>query len=691
MLKKYTHTYKRAIMLLCILISGIVITACNNDDDGIGNITQLNSFGPSPALRGGDLRFIGVNLDKVTTIILPGNVEVTSFKEKTSSLIVIEVPEETVEGKVILKTSNGDIETKTILGISEPITIESIEPIVVRPGDVITIKGTYLNLIDKVAFSDNKVVADFESQSKSEIKVKVPHDAQTGNLILITPVEDEGEIPIEVVSEVELEVILPEATSLSPNPVKAGDDLTIKGTDLNLATAIVFVGGSRVEQEDFELTEEGDIVVKVPSNAQDGKIKLVAPSLVEAESSEELTMVEPTIGSVSGISSNLAKNGGNITVIGTDLDLITSVTFGGEKSGEILDGGTATEITVKVPKDAAEDVVTFGTDANKSIATEDILTLVKPMIASVSPATVKTMEDITIDGEDLDLVAQVIFSGDVEGAIVTSSETQLIVTVPPRSESGTISLVMTNGDEIESSQSLTIEAGNVPTVTSMPATAKPGEMITIEGTKLDLAVDIIFPNNVKATTFGVKTATKLEVVVPAEAEIGTGRITFVTIIGEITESPQINIVGDIAYYIYDDALSSDWQKWDGWGTSEQDMANTEHVKKGSSAIKVIYNSDSWGAFQLHPLAPETALDGYTTLVLSIYGGDGSDGQSMAISGKNAAQVEFAGTTITVVEGEYTTFEIPFADLGNPDGIYELWIKNNSADAYTVYLDEIGLR
>src|SRR5690606_3364959 len=131
----------------------------------------------------------------------------------------------------------------------------------------------------------------------------------------------------------------------------------------------------------------------------------------------------------------------------------------------------ATEITVKVPKDAAEDVVTFGTDANKSIATEDILTLVKPMIASVSPATVKTMEDITIDGEDLDLVAQVIFSGDVEGAIVTSSETQLIVTVPPRSESGTISLVMTNGDEIESSQSLTIEAGNVPTVTSMPATA----------------------------------------------------------------------------------------------------------------------------------------------------------------------------------------------------------------------------
>lgn len=678
-------------MLLCILVSGIIMTACNKDDDAVGSATHLNSFGPSPALRGGDLKFIGVNLDKVTKIILPGNVEVTSFKEKTSSLIVIEVPEETVEGKVILQTANGDIETKTILGISEPITIKSIEPAVVRPGEVISIKGTYLNLIEKVTFSDSKVVTAFESKSKTEIKVKVPNDAQTGKLILTTPVEDEEEIPLEVESEMELEVILPKATTLSPNPIKAGADLTIKGTDLGLATAIVFVGGSRVVKEDFELTEEGDIVVAVPANAQDGKIKLVAPSLVEAESSEDLTMIEPTIAAVSGVSPNLAKTGGNITVTGTDLDLITSVTFGGDKSGDILEGGTATEITVSVPEDATEDVVTFGTDANKSIATEDILTLIKPTIASISPLTVKTMEDIAIAGENLDIVAKVIFTGDVEGTIVSTSETQLVVTVPPRSESGVVSLVMTNGDEIESSQSLTIEAGDVPTVTSMPATAKPGEMITIEGTKLDLAVDVIFPNNVKATTFGIKSATKLEVVVPAEAEIGTGRITFVTIIGEITESPQINIVGDIAYYIYDDALSSDWQQWGGWGTSLQDMANTEHVKKGSSAIKVVYDSDSWGAFQLHPLAPETALDGYTTFVLSVYGGDGSDGQSMGISGKNAAEVEFAGTTITVVEGEYTTFEIPFADLGNPDGIYELWIKNNTTAAYTIYIDEIGLR
>src|SRR5699024_6293205 len=146
------------LMLLCLLISGVALTACNNDDEDPSNMIQLKSFGPSPALRGGELKFIGTNLDEVTSIVLPGNVEITSFKSKSSELIVIEVPEETVEGVVVLKTPDGDIASKTILGISEPITIASITPEKVRPGDKVTIKGTYLNLIKEVIFSNKKVV-----------------------------------------------------------------------------------------------------------------------------------------------------------------------------------------------------------------------------------------------------------------------------------------------------------------------------------------------------------------------------------------------------------------------------------------------------------------------------------------------------------------------------------------------------
>ncbi|HPH21723.1 MAG TPA: hypothetical protein PLE32_23190, partial [Haliscomenobacter sp.] len=115
-----------------------VLNNCKKDDDIASGLVQLNSFGPSPALRGGELRFIGTNLDQVTAVILPNNVEVTTFKSKTPELLVIEVPKATVEGKVSLKTAQGNITSKSLLTISEPIAITSFSPAKLRPGATLT-------------------------------------------------------------------------------------------------------------------------------------------------------------------------------------------------------------------------------------------------------------------------------------------------------------------------------------------------------------------------------------------------------------------------------------------------------------------------------------------------------------------------------------------------------------------------
>lgn len=48
------------------------------------NKIELLSFGPSPALRGADLQFIGRNMDKVTEIVLPTNVKVYQFQIQSS-------------------------------------------------------------------------------------------------------------------------------------------------------------------------------------------------------------------------------------------------------------------------------------------------------------------------------------------------------------------------------------------------------------------------------------------------------------------------------------------------------------------------------------------------------------------------------------------------------------------------------
>jgi hypothetical protein len=538
-LLKYSK-YALLITMLCVLCASLFLNSCKKEETS--NEIVLLSWGPSPALRGGDLKFIGENLDKVTAVLLPdnlegggiGTIEVNTFKTKTSALLVIAVPEEADAGVVVLKTPQGDIIPKTILGISEPISLDTIYPASVRPGDMITIEGDYLYLIKSVIFSTNKLDTVFVSQTKTKIEVIVPADAQTGIVTLSNGASE----PILVESSGELNVILPAVSGMTPNPVKAGDQLTIAGTDLDLAAEVVFGGSKKVST--FASQSATQIVVTLPADARDGKIKLIPASGVEVESADELVMVVPVL---TQVTPNPAKTGSNITVQGTNLDLVTSVVFGGAKTGEIQTGGTATQIIVKVPADATPEVVTFNTAANKSVVTSVVLNLVKPAITNITPLTLLTKESITITGTNLDIVDTVKFTGNRAVQVSGATATQLIVTVPAGSKSGTITLVATNGDQVISTQSLVLTPANAPEITGMPSSAAPGSMLTIKGTDLDLFSEIVFPGNIKATMFGLKLDTLLQVYIPATVEQGEGYITFITNEGEEIQSPAITLIG----------------------------------------------------------------------------------------------------------------------------------------------------
>ncbi|MGD9929122.1 MAG: glycan-binding surface protein [Mangrovibacterium sp.] len=560
-----THKIKTFFYLI-ILMAGFLFTACDDDDEG-GALTMLNSWGPSPALRGGELKFIGSNLDKVSTIVLPDNVEVTTFVTKTSELLVIEVPEETVNGKVVLKTPDGNITTKTTLVISEPITITSFSPAKLRPGESVTINGTYLNLIKEVIFADKKSVTTFESQNKDKLIVKVPMDAQSGTIVISNGAAE----PILVESENLLDVNLPAATAMTPVPVKAGTALTLTGTDLDLVKSVLFPGGIRVET--FTSQEAGAINLDVPANAQAGKLVLSALSGVEVEVSTELELVAPTITEVAPVP---AKNGGEITITGTDLDLVTGIVFGGDKSGQIV-SKTTTELVAKVPMDAVDGVVTLNTAAGTSVTTSQPLTLVVPTIVTFSPTETKTNNEITITGTNLDLVTTVVFAVDLSVQVSNGTETSITVNVPSGTQTGTFNLLTTNGGTVTSASELTILPSNIPVVTSMPESVKPGAILAMEGEKLDLFTDIIFPGGIYATMYGIKSSTYLEVYVPLNAQPGTGVLTFVTIDNETTTSPEFVITAaepvqdwDLVFFDFDGSGAKD--SWWGAVSLENDPA-----------------------------------------------------------------------------------------------------------------------
>jgi hypothetical protein len=508
---------------LCTVGASVILTSCQKEETDTK--VALYSFGPMPIARGAELKFIGVNLDKVTAVILPDNITITTFTTKTSKLLTLTVPQEAMPGYVVLKTPDGDITTKTTIGYSEPISIASFTPATVKAGDELTITGDYLNLVGEVIFTDRVSVLkdDFNSQSRTQIKLVVPDEAQTGKIAVSNAAEE----PIIVYSATNLTVKLPAYTSVTPNPVKAGTALTIAGTDLDLVLKVTLGGNKIIASADFVSHTATEIVLNVPDDTKDGKVIMTPASGVEIVSADDLVMVVPTV----TVTPVTLKNGQDITVTGTDLDLIDKVIFGGDKQGTIKAGGTDTQILVTVPDDAVTGVVTFVTKAEKEV-TGPNLTMIDPAFTSFTPTSAKPNTDITITGTDLDLVVDVFFTGDIKGAIGTRTETQMAVTIPVGAKTGKITLVAKNGFTVQSAIDLTV-LSNLPNFTGFTeAKGTPGQILTLNGTNMLLIKELIFPGGIYATAYGVKTDTKVEVYVPENVTTGFGQITMVTYEGE---------------------------------------------------------------------------------------------------------------------------------------------------------------
>ena len=563
------NTWTACLMMCLFVLTGFGLSSCEKEK--IDTKIILNSFGPSPALRGGELRFIGNNLEKVTSIILPGlkdgqTVEVTEITVIDEREIRITIPQDAGVGLLTLKTPEGDITTITPLTYSEPISIESVTPATIKAGQTLTITGDYLNLIKSIIFFDGIAVGDtaFVSQTRKKIEVKVPTEAQTGKIIL----SNGAEIPIEVYSKDPLNIVLPTFTSFTPTTIKPGAVLTITGKDLDLVSMVEFGGGKIIPA--FTLSSDGTkITITVPEDAQEGIIKLIAKSGVYVEGIADLKLVMP---------SNLAvvpttvKNKETMTISGTNLDLVSSVMFG-DLEAEILEK-SATKIILTVPETASAKTATLNTLSTMTVETPEFAYVV-PTIKTMTPETIMAGTDLTITGTNLDLVKQARFTGSSKIVDITPAPaTSMIVTVPTDALTGVVTLITMNGTEVVSSSPLTVTAADIPVVTKMPASIKPGQLLVIEGTKLNLVETVIFANGVKATNFGIRSATLLEVYVPEEVARGVNNMQLITFSGKTVIAP-ITISGvdpilPTTIMIYDfNQRTSDWHAvdWDNWGGS----------------------------------------------------------------------------------------------------------------------------
>lgn len=351
----------RLLPLLCFLLGLGVLASCKKENDTNNGQVQLYSFGPAGVKYGDTLRFIGQNLTMVTAIQFTGtNAEVkkADFKLQTAEMIMLTVPATAAKGPVTLKTPNGDIVTKTDLNLNVK-TAVSITSVTknVRPGENITFTGNYLNWAKRVIFAKNKQVTTFVSQSQNQLVVKVPDDAQTGPLVVTFA----GTDTLDVQTADTVKVALPIAASFSPNPVKHGANVTITGTDLDLVKKIYF-NNVATAVTTFASQSATQLVVAVPGAATKGKVTLEAASGLQTNAGGDLDIALPA---VTGMTPNPVAIDANVTITGTNMDLISSVIFpdttvGKTRTVTTFVSQSATQLVVKVPGGASSGKLGFG-------------------------------------------------------------------------------------------------------------------------------------------------------------------------------------------------------------------------------------------------------------------------------------------------------------------------------------------
>jgi hypothetical protein len=566
------------------------VASCENKELGTDqfadNDVTIRAWGPNPLLRGDTIRFIGTNLDQVTEVIFPENLSVAPIKISNIELRAA-APATAIDGYIDLIYPGGKVTTKTEITYANEVEYLGIrtEHTPAVAGDTVTITGDNFTSVTKVVFTDKVEVlaADFLTQTRYQIKLLLPDEAQTGDVYLLN-----GET---ATYPVELEITAPSVTGVTPlTDLKAGrDSIIISGTLLYVAKEIVFTGGAKVAVEN---TNPNQIKVQVPAEAENGIITVVAKSGLEYPSTDEVTLLLPQ-GAAYAVADRY-KAGDTITITGEDLDLVIDVAFSGkEAEAEFTYNKTTGDISAVIPATATDGAITLHCVAGM-VTTPDI-TLVKPAVTNVAPAVIQAGDTIIITGTDLDLVTELLVGGKAADTLLTTrTDTEITAVTSIDAPIGTsvpVSVVLANGVEVPG---VTIEV-TFSANCFIPELPAPGVEI-YAGDIFEFTVE----NGDKLTGVEVKGITvqyilrgnKLSVFIPANASDET-TLKLISSNGDVTYT--INVIGSIVE-IFTGPLAI---TWDDGGRVVIPASAFSSLVAGTVMTINFTQTDNWGQAQIN--------------------------------------------------------------------------------------------
>ncbi len=603
------NIFKFSALLACLAMIGLA--SCTQEelstDQYSDGTVAFGAFGPNPVVRGDTLTILGSNLEKVKEVRLPGVDPVTEFAEVVAGpkgqlkvVVPVEGPEDApVTGIVSIVDQNGTVFSSTTeLTYTEGIKITSIAPAEVLPGDIVTIKGDYLYNTREVVFvSGNKdgksyVVGEAIKATRYELKVAVPADAISGAVMLGDVDETnnpDGLLPNTAYSS-EITVKDPTVTAFAKTTFKAGAAVEISGTYLNMIETVKFVGAD-VDVADFKVAADAKkLTVVLPAEANDGAVTAVSYAGKEFAAGE-IETVRPTEMAVAA--ETRYKAGLNAVVTGKDLDLVTGVKVAGVDATFTT---TAEKTVVVIPAKSPDGDVELSL-ANGNTVKAGAIEVVKPVIESLSAATVVAGKSFDILGKDLDLVSGVTV-GDIAPDSLKIATDKIVVYTSRLSKTGDVVAVAENGDKAVSSIEVTYDESIA--ITDIPSKIEVKSNFVIKGTDLS-QIEAIFIDGVKVAAYTKRTDTEFGFMLPDDVTPGVYTLELVLISGEtLTWAVPFEVTGKFK-------LTPVWEAAGGqidltWGDPRPSvpLAAFEDLPKGSSLIFCFTQKDqTWGQIQIN--------------------------------------------------------------------------------------------
>jgi len=379
----------------------------------------LDSIEPDVLALGGTVQVMGTNfIVDQTTVSVGGQAQNVVFVEESKAVFVVSQATELGMQTLVLTTPYGQAQMDVEV-VPSPPQLGQITPDPIVLGKLVNVQGSDLSTVAEVTMGG--LPCEITALTDNVLVFIAPLD---GSLIGNSLLKISGEAGYDV-QEVMGEAPTPIIDQMAPNPIRAGDLLTITGAILDWNTSAEVAG---LEAPVVHVSP-GKLIVQVPPGAPVGpkNVKvLVGATPSEPTGPLHITAADPERPRVTAVYPSSVSRGGRFWITGEYLDAIDDVAHGLQiescdkrqcaLSSEGLEVGS---ITLSVSSPAGTAV--FGLNVEEEGAVE-------PSLLEAAPWPAFRGEELTITGTDLFEVSAVVISGQAQ-AIDFVDSTQVRVTV----------------------------------------------------------------------------------------------------------------------------------------------------------------------------------------------------------------------------------------------------------------------